>query len=473
MDRELIRQVDSDEWWADRLLKKLNAELPRIRDLQKWAKGEPDLPVPDNVSESYRRLQRVARLNLAEMIINAVLHRMQPLAFRTAAEGDENGDAEARRIMKANDFGVFSDQIIMWMLTFGTAYSMTGRAGAGPDVQPRITAEHPQSTIAEVDPMDRKRVLAAIKIYRDDVTGRDVLVLRRPGYERTFYRQSRATAIPNEERPQQKYPGTGHFESSEEPVPLGIPGCGVRPYSTPSGMGEFEKHIDTLRRINHTIMQRMVIIALQAFRQRGIKGVPNVDEDGKEIDYDDIFSADPGALWILPETADLWESGQADLTPVLSSVKDDLGYLAAVSSTPIYQLFPDAANGSAEGASLQREALIFKTEKLIKWATWPFAADMADLFALKGDSVRADVAEMDVKWMSPKRSSLTERADSGIKAKAAGVPWRMRMEKFLELTPDEIADAERQRADDAFMEVPDAADTGTARTGNEQVVPAS
>jgi hypothetical protein len=33
----------------------------------------------------------------------------------------------------------------------------------------------------------------------------------------------------------------------------------------------------------------------------------------------------------------------------------------------------------------------------------------------------------------------------------AEVPWRTRMEMFLELTPAQIAEAETQRLDDAFM----------------------
>jgi hypothetical protein len=59
-------------------------------------------------------------------------------------------------------------------------------------------------------------------------------------------------------------------------------------------------HLPILDRINYTILNRLEIATLQAFRQRAIKGVPDKDAEGNEIDYDDIFSADPGALWQLP-----------------------------------------------------------------------------------------------------------------------------------------------------------------------------
>jgi hypothetical protein len=75
--------------------------------------------------------------------------------------------------------------------------------------------------------------------------------------------------------------------------------------------GEFETHLGLLDRINYGVLNRLEIATLQAFRQRAIKGVPDRDAQGAEIDYSDVFSMDPGAMWILPETADLWEQAMA------------------------------------------------------------------------------------------------------------------------------------------------------------------
>jgi hypothetical protein len=57
--------------------------------------------------------------------------------------------------------------------------------------------------------------------------------------------------------------------------------------------------------------------------------------------------------------------GQVDLGPVRQAIRDDVQDLAAVTRTPLFYLTPDAANGSAEGASLAREGLVFKTEDRI------------------------------------------------------------------------------------------------------------
>jgi hypothetical protein len=113
---------------------------------------------------------------------------------------------------------------------------------------------------------------------------------------------------------------------------------------------------------------------------------------------------------------------------------------------------PDAANGSAEGAALQREGLLFKVDDCISRADHPLAAMMADAFAAEGDDARANIEDIEVIWMSPRRSSLTERAVSAVQAMAAGAPWRTVMSKFLELSPDEIAQAEKERMDDMFLQ---------------------
>ena len=96
---------------------------------------------------------------------------------------------------------------------------------------------------------------------------------------------------------------------------------------------EFEPHLGLLDRINYTVLSRLEIATLQAFRQRALKGAPVEDEHGNEVNYDDIFEADPGAMWLLPEGAEMWESGMVDLGPIRQAIRDDVQDLAAVSRT--------------------------------------------------------------------------------------------------------------------------------------------
>lgn len=463
LDQQKMKTPGTDEWWLHRLCKKQGERLQRINELQSWMDGNPFQLRADE--EGFDRILSIARLNLAELIVNAVLYRMKPLAFRTAAAGDENGDEEASKHWKRNNMKVASSQIIEWMLTFSESYASVGlREPGNPASGPLITPEHPRDVITEDDPNNPGYAKAALKMYRDDETDSDILVLYRDNYYRVA-RKVGASVLPNHKSKQFNIRAASwtwdepevpagevlYTEGDEAVNPTYTSAPPIHVFRNRQGKGEFEKHLPTLMRINHTILQRMIIIAFQAFRQRAVKGVPNTDEEGNEIDYRDIFKSDPGAVWILPEVAEFWESQQADFGPILTAVKDDIIHLAVASSTPLFSVVPDAANGSAEGAALQREGLIFKTEACIDLADGAFCRTMASVFEVVGDEERSDVNEIQGLWASPRRSSLQERATGAVQAKVAGVPWRTVMEKFIELTPDEIAAAETQRLDDAYM----------------------
>ena len=44
---------------------------------------------------------------------------------------------------------------------------------------------------------------------------------------------------------------------------------------------------------------------------------------------DQIFTTDPGAVWNIPETVEIWESGAVDTGPLVNSYRDDVKDLFA------------------------------------------------------------------------------------------------------------------------------------------------
>lgn len=442
----------TDEWWMDRLAKKLGSQLRNIDLLEKWMEGKPPLPYPDKQTPSFRRLQEIARINLAEVIISAMTDRMQPLAMSSALERDSDGDDYVRKLWDDAQAESAFEQAIEWMLVCQRSALMVGRKDpADPESELLLTAEHPSQIAWEVDPRDPSLVVAALKIYRDDINDQDVAVLFRPGYQRIATHRGNTMLPKLNATGWSILPTLWELDDLQE-APLLEREIPVYPMENRLGLGEFERHLPTLQRINHTILQRMVIVAMQAFRQRAAKGAPYKDKNGEVIDYDEVFENDPGSIWILPAAVEMWESGQADLTPVLSSVKDDLMHLAVASRTPMHMLTPDASGGSAEGAAMQREATIFKVEKTMKRVNPAIRRATAAMLRIQGETDRAELSSLKVDWANPRRSSLTERAESARGAKEAGVPWEMRMLKFAELTPSEVAEAKRQRAADNLQE---------------------
>ncbi|MBQ1047871.1 phage portal protein [Micromonospora sp. C51] len=452
-----VSQRRSPGWWMQRLMNQLadRRRRNRLRLLYDFGRGEA--PLPDGLEaarESFRIFLKQSRSNFAGLIVGAVTERMTPTGFRTAVDADETGDAEAAALWRRAGMDVRSSDVHKLMLTMGEAYVVVGdideETGA-----PIITAEDPQSMVGEPDPTIPWRLQAALKVLHDDVDGVDRAYLYMPG--RVFVAKRR-----NEHNAGALLmafdPRTWEWDTER-----GGPDGQVLPHSrmpvvrftNEDEMGEFEPHLDLLSRINNVILHRMTISTLQAYRQRAIRGVPTVypkdhPKAGQQIDYSQVFSMDPAALWLLPASAEIWESGQVNLDGILNEAKDDIQQLAAVSRTPMHTFMPSGANQSAEGAMLQREGLVFKVEDRITRTSHPWAWVMSLAFQQLRQVDRADLAKLQVLWRSPQRLSLSERADAA--SKGQDIPWRTRMADIWGYSPGDIDRMASERADEMLFE---------------------
>ncbi len=104
------------------MLKKLAKEQGRMNLLERYYDGDAPLPEgAEGQSRAYRRFQKKARLNIAQLSVAAVRERMRVGGFRTGADDDENGDVIARRLWKANKLDVYSADLHTFFLKFGEA----------------------------------------------------------------------------------------------------------------------------------------------------------------------------------------------------------------------------------------------------------------------------------------------------------------------------------------------------------------
>jgi hypothetical protein len=226
----------------------------------------------------------------------------------------------------------------------------------------------------------------------------------------------------------------------------GLPAvCCVVPFTNEDGLSpSLSRSFPLLDRINQQILQRMTIATIQAFRQRAFKGLPQTDpKTGDKIDYDSIFVADPGAIWNVPATAEIWESGQVDLQPILLAIRDDVRDLAATAGVALYQITPDAANGSAEGASLQRETQNFRVLTHQDRFEESHKRVCELIFRTLGDDGRAEPGTIDIMWGAHDSPSMAERGSTI--AQTTGVISRyQQLTEIWGMDPDE---AERNLAE--------------------------
>ena len=444
-----IKTHGSPGWWLNRLVVKIDGKRKHYQDLYDRYAGDPPAPQgAENAREMLRAFQRKARLNLAETVVLVLLHRLSITAISTARSEGEVSDIEAWQEWLDLGGEVFADDVHRTFAWAGNAYAIVA---ADPDGNVAVTAEDPRAMASIHDPLDQRKIRAAAKVLHDEDEGVSYAYLYRPGRvyvarkasPRGSVRFSAASWDWDETRGGEA--GLPLPAGFEQIVPV------VR-FRNREGVGEFERHVDLLDRINLMILQRMVVAILQAFKQRAIKvspeDMPDRDPDtGELVDYNEIFTNDPGALWKLPQTAEMWESGEVQLTPILSAAKDDIQHLSVVTFTPAPILMPEGQNQSAEGANFAREGLTSRVDDRKRRLNDGWRQVIRLVYLAQGDE-RAD-GSISLTWAPSERYSLKERTAAARDAKEAGVPWRTRMSDIMQFSPEQVARMETERSDDA------------------------
>lgn len=436
-------------WWLKALGNELLANRKRADLLDAYAKGNHRLPnASPSAQQAYRDFQKKSRSNYPSLIVEAPRELLQVSGFRTAAVDDEIGDSEAWRIWQANSLDADSGLVHGAALTMGDAYVIVGdvddEIGA-----PLITPEDPRQVITAHDPARPRKVIAALKLYYDPAEGGDMAYL-------FTFNESGRVEVRQAFRERADHLGVDNF------APEGFSWVGDvqtlstnripvvrfrnRPSMNGSTMGEFEDVLDAVDRINHMTFDRMVIAAVQAFKQRAIKGdLPTHDADGNPINYAGMFEPGPDALWLLPEGTEMWESSQVDLNGILAAAKDDVRNLAAVTRTPPHYLLGDFTNASAEAAALARMGLENKVLDRMREYGESWETVMSLAFEFAGDVERARRSDNEVIWNPPHRYSLAERADAITKLKGT-VPFRTLMQDVYGVSPQQLERIEAERA---------------------------
>ena len=467
-----VKTPYSPGWWLEKLAKKREKRLPQLNRLYSYVDGDP--PPPEgvqNARSAYAAVQKIARVNFAESTVTAVSDRIAIRAIRTAKASDFDGDALAMKIYRDNQLDIEIADVIENMLSMRDGYMIVGLDPDDPD-RVVITGEDPRQVVTIHNPVRQSEVRAAVKMFHDPDIGRDyafVFVKGEPVERDAFGRVTvwanarRYVAYRNRVTLSGKMrfsPRTWEWDTDlggAEGEELNHRHVPVVRFRNRHGLAEFERHTDSLDRINHVILQRIVITLYQAYRLRTISvdddDAPDVDpETGEEIDYENLLVADPGAFLKLPLGAKLWESAQADLTGVLSAVKDDILYYMEQTKTPLPAV-SDAVQQSAEGAANIKEGNQFKTERTQTRVKSSLSLVYMIAFLCLEDEDRAEPGTIRIDCHPTTRPSLGEKYDAFSKSK--DLPLETRMAEVLQFDPERIAMANAQLLRDRMMGVLD------------------
>lgn len=430
---------------------RIRADFDRLDWLVKRTEGESPLShrVDAALYERYCEFQRRARANWPDMIVRSRRERIRLSGFGTDAENDADGDSIAMAMAKRARLLAELPDAIEFALTTGRGPMIVGRTNG----RTLVTAEDPREMAIFRDPAD-KSIRAGFKIKADPDMGwmRAYLYWTQNG---THYCHVARREIPVGSTVWPVFTEAWEWDPDFGGIDGQVLSTDVLPIvelKPRHGVGVFERHLDLLDKITFQTLSGLIIMSLQAAKQRAAIGLPDEDEDGNEYDWDGILQAGPGALWNLPEGVELVELSEANLSGLLEFQREARRELSDLTATPLRASVSDSANQTAEGAAYAREQLVFSIEDFIELANEPVATAQALIAQWEGDSSRSDPIGVIPKWMDPARRSLAEMGDVDSKAQKT-LPLKERLVKIWQYSP---AEAERiaaeKRAEDLEMQ---------------------
>lgn len=472
-----VNVPDSDDWWLVRLANRLGEGLPRMKKLTTYRDGDALLPTDtwdSATSEQYWRFCRRSRLHVAETLRDARTDRQEVVAFRTSAQGDDNGDMVAQAIWDRSRMAMQSVPLFNDVGDFGRAYIITT-----PDARGKALwqIENEWDTISEADPRFPWITRAAITVGYNAILRTEEITLFRPGYYRVAYRSTTVPTLPSDGT---VWNVTSDWTWVSEPIRTGaIDDSLVIPLATPDGFGIYEKHLDTLDRINEITLNALTLIVMQSFRQRAV--MADLDDTypedhpkaGEPIDYDEVFRTGPAALWTLPATAKMWESASTDVRPIYEARKDELKDLCTITRTPMSLFDSSNANQSALGSQISHQPLVNAVKRMNRVSGVSLAQAMSQSLQIEGELARSEFTQIQVEFAKVNPATLAEKAEAAPKFKAGGAPQAYIDAEVFEMTPQERQKAATDRAEDAFNQAlslattPDQAVSLTGATDGE------
>lgn len=444
----------SPGWWLLRLGVKLDVDLRRFNNLNDYWRGNAPLPFGNqNMREAYRRFQQQAKTNFCKLVAESVIERMKVTGFRTGGDGSETLDKTAWGWWQSNHLDSDSGLVHRAAVVMSRAYVIVGEDPDKPG-QPLVTGEDPRQVIHESAPENRRKLLAALKTWWDDIENCQRAVLYLPNSLHYFKTTVEATKNTGSNATIWKS-ASWEIDTTDDSFPDGTApnSLGVVPVvpflNCPDlqgdTIGEFEDVTTIQDRINTEVLDRMVISAMQAYRQRWATGVDLTDEDGQPSG-----GFDPGAdlLWnVSDEQARFGEFSPADLSSVLKAVEADVQHLAAITRTPPHYLLGAIVNASGDALAAAETGLTSKVgERSVEFGeSWEMVYQLAGL--VMGKTI-PDACE--VIWQNPQFRTLMEMAAANVQLVTAGVPWRTRM-SLLDFTPSQIDQMAAERTQDAML----------------------
>lgn len=463
-------------WWVNRLSERMLRRRARFEKMNRYYMGEHVLPEADKMTrDAFLSFQRKSRANYMKMVVDSIHERLWVTGFQTGSDGSNDTDEDAWKVWQANHLDADQGLVHIAALKYPEAYVIVGPGPTGgPGIMnaddgvvsnyPVITVEDPRQVIGEPDPIDRRRMRAALKTWVDDVDQHRYGILYLPD-RICYFMQSYPSGIDtinkdlgNIVAPYATTPGAWEQWKPDAINDLGqvpVVRFVAQPMETGEGVGEFEDLIDVQDRINDTILNRMIVMKSQAYQQRWVKGIPTEDENGNDIAIP--FKPGVDMLWAVEDPdVEFGNFDTAGIEPFLSAARADLEELVIRAALPPTYVMGSLVNVSADSVAAIEERLVAKCYSRATQLGEAWEQVMRLAFEYMGQPSRIG-PDAQCQWRDLRRNTPATLSAAAVDLQTVGVPFRYVMAS-LGYSPTDIdrmqEQAQADKINDALLSPP-------------------
>jgi hypothetical protein len=414
--------VESPEWWRDRLYQQLLDRQANLKLLDAWYSGAH--PAPRGYAKARALLARLLEMtntNFMQLVVDAAMERMHVEGFRI---GGQISDA-AWKIWQGNAWDLGSEMVFLECLVTGEALTLVDPTLNAFGV-PTLTPEHPCQAIVEYRPGSFRDRVAGLKVFADDVGEHLVATAYTPDVVVTWWAPLPKQGVAGSRHPQWELQESISGRNPLGEVPL-VPFYN-RPRMLKPAASEFATVIPIQRRINKTVLDRLVMQEFSAFRQKWATGmeIPRDPATGQDVEP---FQVAVDRLLMNEDPAGKFGTFEADdIDGLLKGIDSDVKQIAAIVATPPHYLLGDMVNLAAEAMKAAEASLVSRVRRHMRHLEEPQEAVVR--LALKAAGETAPDADMETVWRNPEFRTEGELVDALTKMATLGVPVEALWERW-------------------------------------------